>query len=1029
MTRNPNIRLGGAEMVSAKDQGDKADNHYFQLLKSGTPSERQGLLRFLIEHKDLEISDSVKPGIEAHVFLAREAIGQAYREGVISTDVLDEIKLDEEDKSEEAKELTPEVKEIKGVLEGETFEIIPRTVEQIEAEMPNSISDRMTSPGMDMSMIGFENMLRIKEKEPGMGVVYPPLKRGSFIIGFHLPSPTGYASIISTRDEVTAANRRTLEIVSHTRRDDEIEITMDIRRGDMIASPINSEVIGVADNKIHVVEGTGVDSGRYYSTSTEFEATFRVRKKDFSLSTEVVLELQPTEDEMKFWRSIVPLPDRLYDYCVSNPKAAPQAIAAHMRKNYHYYTGVSLGEFYNTQGPDMGQAIAAVGMGNCKTLSWVASAYLRQVGMPAVVTLELCTTQSGEGISEIGHAKVVFFDVETGKPTTFDPSEFCEAATGLINKFPEKDFKEALALYDLEQDPERRIEILRELQLKLIEIHETNKKEDEDAPLVAPESEDVFEGHDNVVDDFQPLNFYEKKVYLGVDTTSSEPKVEGKDSVEARNRELESLVEELYAYKREINQFIGSNNSGGESLVSLLMEHSSFFNKDEWENLQRIFDQIGALGIDVFDIIDKSPQELMMLLGYNLEEDSFTRSSGTKIMEGSFLRFGILNGEVPNYVSDDIISGIIGRRYEIIDDKYRWYEPNLSSQRDFWIRQARELDFGHEVEEYVRQSFSDLMESGEIDGIVIEEALDNAIQLLTSNEKDVRVFNNLMFEFFVLFAQVSLALVDREVRERLSSRLGFTHQMWSELSRDTISINDKRKRKQIRATAIGIEKVVGTEVTEGDYPKKVRETFEINREDRKKIYSEFMKVLESTQAKSQADLEYGDPEIYDPSIHTPTDIVWSLTSKRTDGVAIARRKKSSPRGEKPIYVFLDFEKFSFRNPKERLIHEIHMEAARDFVRKRRIPVHVTSSEIDTYFEVMPNTRPDKLSDALLLGESDESAGLLPRGKKRIPEEMIYIAKNFVSAGVARRYLPKSAIILDATKIEEDVHVGLKRRGV
>lgn len=299
-----------------------------------------------------------------------------------------------------------------------------------------------------------------------IGRIEPPLAVGIYLTDLSLPAPTGKITVKSlplVKEPKTSSQKINISLPQLQK---------------SVPCPFEAEVIEVSQP----------ESAKYQEANviSQLEKPADSIKYQLALHTELPKvnseELKPTEEEIKYWQSVFPLPKVLQRLCKESPEDIPSYIGSYVAQNFCYVTNPDFGEFLQYGAEDLPIIMQELKVGHCDYLAWYTAAVLRSQGIPAWIGGGKVTTSDKTQFNgSYGHAVAVYTKTD-GALGTLDPSSFCSVETAY---HPEILTKKELTgldeeLVNAENDEEKRT-ALREFKNETIET--IRKKINEDPKL------------------------------------------------------------------------------------------------------------------------------------------------------------------------------------------------------------------------------------------------------------------------------------------------------------------------------------------------------------------------------------------------------------------------------------------------------------------------------------------------------------------------------------------------------------------
>ncbi len=297
--------------------------------------------------------------------------------------------------------------------------------EKFLAEEQKHVKDIVEISPMD------SGALRSKEV---IGSIDPPTQ-AMFVTGIKVPTVHGFRIIKPTKH--IAKQAETVE-------EDDQDIAMNglIR----VTVPITKSSTMIPSPGGHIMSGCSEEDGLMVAQPSP-ESPFGITNLDAADGGEISYSLRPlprplqaeakffspSEEEQAFWRTVLPIPQKLLEACHKDPASIPQMVGYFIKQNFQYLCHTALGSFIQDHPEDMVLILEELKVGHCDLLSWLTSAYLRMFGVPAVVTNNLVPNiEANRFMKHYGHARIAYISPEN-TIIYFDPSLHCENITNKVS--------------------------------------------------------------------------------------------------------------------------------------------------------------------------------------------------------------------------------------------------------------------------------------------------------------------------------------------------------------------------------------------------------------------------------------------------------------------------------------------------------------------------------------------------------------------------------------------------------------------
>lgn len=189
---------------------------------------------------------------------------------------------------------------------------------------------------------------------------------------------------------------------------------------------------------------------------------------------------EPSIAEMRGWEQVMPFPPAATEHFL-NQEDAFLAVAEYMRHNFAYVCHDELGRWFTECKNELPLIASTLKMGHCDVLSWVAAAYMRQLGLPAVVVSEFVYAGEKRAFYYAGgdaraarpikvgtykaahtHAKVAFL-ANDGQIRLFDPTMVVpRPRTHYTDRLPPKEVAKFIDSYKRKRKLETKRRVLEE---------------------------------------------------------------------------------------------------------------------------------------------------------------------------------------------------------------------------------------------------------------------------------------------------------------------------------------------------------------------------------------------------------------------------------------------------------------------------------------------------------------------------------------------------------------------------------------
>jgi len=271
------------------------------------------------------------------------------------------------------------------------------------------------------------------------GLLQPVVPSTSFTRSIRLPLPNGSYMVALNRIEQREINSEEIpalegeESVEIQQNDVHVSVSLQDENAMTIPVPIGAQIVACDGDEAILV---GID-GR---------VPLVIQNLDVPVITGYVLRVAengsahtqadrkcfiPSNDEKEYWAKVLPLPKSIVERCEKQRERIPLFIAEFIADNFMYVCHDEYGEFLKKHEDDLPLIMDELRMGHCNLLSWVSTAYLRQLGVPCFLTNELVTNEKGSGFYlHSGHARVGVINTH-GEVDIFDPTKVCRNPSAL----------------------------------------------------------------------------------------------------------------------------------------------------------------------------------------------------------------------------------------------------------------------------------------------------------------------------------------------------------------------------------------------------------------------------------------------------------------------------------------------------------------------------------------------------------------------------------------------------------------------
>ena len=199
----------------------------------------------------------------------------------------------------------------------------------------------------------------------------------------------------------------------------------------IIPVPLGAELISI-NPQVKTAVPTEVDPviWRLQKRLSGLSYTIRQAEKNTEL-LKVKKELfLPSEEEQKYWQTVLPLPQALKERIKESPDDLIHLIASYLGvkdqetglTNFRYVCNPAFGRFVFNNAEDLPLIMSELKAGHCDLLSWYVAAQLRAYGNPAWAATDLVTIKDGSAFNSAYKHSTVVFVKKDGSLAYFDPT-------------------------------------------------------------------------------------------------------------------------------------------------------------------------------------------------------------------------------------------------------------------------------------------------------------------------------------------------------------------------------------------------------------------------------------------------------------------------------------------------------------------------------------------------------------------------------------------------------------------------------
>lgn len=381
-----------------------------------------------------------------------------------------------------------------------------------------------------------------------------------------------------------------------------------------------------------------------------------------------------------------------------------------------------------------------------------------------------------------------------------------------------------------------------------------------------------------------------------------------------------------------------------------------------------------------------------------LYEHIFWRVVGKKEIERDFPK------QRKNYLSD--CKNIEDIAKKIAKKEHRFLEYSASQDKydsATFVEYLREFEFSEEFKKKIKEKVEQFfLLDDDHDYDSVREGVQAVLNKELSGTEDKEELWKMTQQWKIFVELAKAGFQDKKIKRDLSERFSLTKKFWDSFANERIHILDKEQDAKIvvKGSAIQIERDLKLEKEDDkdtylEEEKRIqmfREMFVVPKKEKDKQRQTMINWLRKKTSVDQAEGDlYGDPEVYDPSVHEQKDVSWTLTSRQVDGKIIARRRKSPEKKKEPLYIVLDQEYImSIEKAGNYMTKQGILEAIKEFVRRYRYPIYVGAEASKSYYEILPNTNIDQLGKLLEVSIGNYDCKIRKGKRNQLQTNMVFL---------------------------------------
>lgn len=774
-----------------------------------------------------------------------------------------------------------------------------------------------------------------------LGECRPPFPPNTpFYFGIKLPTSVGFGYLQHTRSSGLEKESR---LVTDSLGDRFADPTIAFVRfpsnflHGTVPIPVGAEVVACGDGgDVRIVEQAPIT----YLIDKVDDPTFFITTSPDSppLTVNNVQQYLPSPEERAYWKEHFPLPPELLSSVQTEPDRVLEILKSFFAKHFYYVCHDGIGEFLEDNVKDLPLLMSELEMGHCEYLSWVASAYLRQMNIPALVMEEQTTSAKGTGFRMVGHTKLAIPGVD-GQVDIFDPTVYARSSSqldpGIFSESAIDKLRKDYASAETEEDKRAVLKGFRDTV---------------DTLLNSVTEEEFVPSHSVLESIVRLINFRENEVgganndclALGLDRNTlpqdfagahmSDPPESSLNGTDARrlyvNHYRELCEKGLYMLS---NDFVGI-------YIALFLQHAADMEgkKDFTESVELEYvPELDALVVGMSywgSHLEKVFPLQKQFTSYVEFRDFFERFWEAAISQSKHLL------EVESIVShvqpDDVCAheGIVSDEMSFSSTFIDFVCEHIKKKNDILFSKDELLDayalaFGVDLETYWKQMEDDKEYHEKI-------------------EKEVADFVLQHIFFYQLCAR---SLQKKSVRDRIEKEFGITPEQWKRFAEDLeprIQGKALQDEKPLRS-ALGVDGSIL--FTKEEY----RKTFQTDKKryaaSKRSIIQLLNRRTSDTSKVSKKNIGY-EVSPYNPDIHEPRQIAWSTSARA--GETVARSYESERVPGTPLYVYIDYVNDRISSPTQQYEqYAVLFDALLTMSKKQDVPVYISGPHITRYMKL------------------------------------------------------------------------------
>jgi hypothetical protein len=778
-----------------------------------------------------------------------------------------------------------------------------------------------------------------------LGECRPPFPPNTpFYFGIKLPTSVGFGYLQHTRSSGLEKESR---LVTDSLGDRFADPTIAFVRfpsnflHGTVPIPVGAEVVACGDGgDVRIVEQAPIT----YLIDKVDDPTFFITTSPDSppLTVNNVQQYLPSPEERAYWKEHFPLPPELLSSVQTEPDRVLEILKSFFAKHFYYVCHDGIGEFLEDNVKDLPLLMSELEMGHCEYLSWVASAYLRQMNIPALVMEEQTTSAKGTGFRMVGHTKLAIPGIG-GQVDIFDPTTYARSSSkldpGIFSESAIRRLRRDYANAETEEEKRNVLREFRDTVDTVVDVRDSEIQWPYDdllrtmKQLVVLRSRDIGGGNsDSLALDKISL----PSDFAGVPTESSTP-----------HRLLHSVRErqlffELSRGLSERGIHMLSNDFEGEDIATFLecaagLKDGTATVRDNYEQVQyaQPMSESFVQGVSCWS------RQLEDILP--LREPFSSYASFKKYFDEYWDAYILAESQSDPRLPWGIIGHanheIVCKHEGIIGDDMTFDPPFV----DFVRRCIQDADsitieFKALIERIVLYFNIDL--SYDLDSADITDRYDE------TTEKDMFDFT---FQYIFFYQLCARSLQKKSVRERIEKEFGITPEQWKRFAEDLeprIQGKALQDEKPLRS-ALGVDGSIL--FTKEEY----RKTFQTDKKRYAASKRSIMQLLNrrtsDTSKVSKKNIGY-EVSPYNPDIHEPRQIAWSTSARA--GETVARSYESERVPGTPLYVYIDYVNDRISSPTQQYEqYTVLFDAILTMSKKQNVPVYISGPHITRYMKL------------------------------------------------------------------------------